>query len=152
MMDFDGKVTKEDKFPCTVCRKGVGSNSTLCQFCRCRVHKRCSCVRGKLKDDSFKCQTLVNQQTGIAEYCPGIELNDESLGILKKFCYFCNTIRAGGGAFDSAITRRRGGCCKLSDLVPLLTSIGLPLKPKGRLYFACVRSVMLYGSETWPAK
>ena len=26
------KVTEEAKFPCAVCRKGVGSNSILCQF------------------------------------------------------------------------------------------------------------------------
>ena len=40
-----GKVTIEGKFPCAVCRKGIGSNSILCQFCKCRVHKRCSGIR-----------------------------------------------------------------------------------------------------------
>ena len=29
-----GKVTREGKFPSAVCRKGVGSNSILCQFCK----------------------------------------------------------------------------------------------------------------------
>ena len=42
-----GKVTIEGKFPCAVCRKGIGSNSILSQFCRCRVHKRCSGIRIK---------------------------------------------------------------------------------------------------------
>ena len=36
-----GKVALEGKFPCAVYRKGVGSNSILCQFCRCLVDKRC---------------------------------------------------------------------------------------------------------------
>ena len=50
------KVKIESKFPCTVCRKGVGRNSILSQFCRCWLHKRCSGIRGKLKEDSkFKC-------------------------------------------------------------------------------------------------
>ena len=39
-----GKITVEGKFPGVVCRKGVGSNSILCQFCRCWVHKRHSGV------------------------------------------------------------------------------------------------------------
>ena len=72
-----GKVSVEDKFPCAVYRKGVSSNSILCRFCRCWLHKRCSAIRSKLKEDSkFKFQTCANQQKDIAEDCAGIELND----------------------------------------------------------------------------
>ena len=39
-----------------------------------------------------------------------------------------------------------------SDLVPLLTSRGLPLGANCRLYSAWLRSVMLHGSETWQDK
>ena len=66
-----GKATMERKFSCAVCRKGVGINSIICQFCRCWVHKRCSGVRGKLKED-IKCQTSTNHQTDTTEGCPGI--------------------------------------------------------------------------------
>ena len=38
------------------------------------------------------------------------------------------------------------------DLVSLLAIRGLPLGKKGRLYSTCVRSFMLYGSETRPVK
>ena len=31
------KLTEEGKFPLAVWRKSVGSNSILCQFCRCQV-------------------------------------------------------------------------------------------------------------------
>ena len=34
----------------------------------------------------------------------------------------------------------------------LLTIRGFPLGAKSRLYFTCVYSIMLYKSETWPAK
>ena len=37
-------------------------------------------------------------------------------------------------------------------MLPLLTGRTFTLRTKGRLYQACVRSVMLYGSETWPVK
>ena len=33
-----GKVTVEGKFLCVFCRKGLGSNSILCQSCRCWVN------------------------------------------------------------------------------------------------------------------
>ena len=36
--------------------------------------------------------------------------------------------------------------------MPLLACRGLPLGTKCRFYYACVRSVMLYDSETWPVK
>ena len=34
------------------------------------------------------------------------------------------------------------------ELLPLLTTKAIPLKVKGELYAAWIRSVMLYGSET----
>ena len=56
-----------------LCRKGVDSNSILCQFCRCWVHKRCSGIIGKLKVDSkLTCQTCTSQPMDIAEGYPGI--------------------------------------------------------------------------------
>ena len=53
---------------------------------------------------------------------------------------------------DSVARRIRSGWNKFTVLVPLLSSRGLQLRPKGRLYSACVRSVTLRGSETWPVK
>jgi len=41
---------------------------------------------------------------------------------------------------------------KFRELCPILTLRGASLKAKGRIYSACVRSVMIYGSETWPMK
>ena len=69
-----GKVTLEEKFPCAVCRKCVGINSILCQFCRGWVHSRCSGIKGKMKEDrKLKCHICANQQTDIAEYFPSIK-------------------------------------------------------------------------------
>ena len=42
---------------------------------------------------------------------------------------------------------------KGNTLLPLQSSsLGISLKLKGVLYKACVRSCMIYGSETWPLK
>ena len=40
--EIAGKVRKEWKFSCAVCRNVLGNNSILCQFCNCWVHERCS--------------------------------------------------------------------------------------------------------------
>ena len=53
-------------------KKGVGVNSILCQLFGCWAYKRCSGIRGKLKEDSkFKCHARDYQQTYI-ENCPVI--------------------------------------------------------------------------------
>ena len=78
--------------------------------------------------------------------------NGQTLDVVKKFCYIGDTIGARGGAEDSITGRIRSGWSKFRELVPLLASKGLSLASKGRLYQACVRSVMLYASETWPLK
>ena len=35
------------------------------------------------------------------------------------------------------------------DMAGLLTDNRIPLKIRGSVYDSCIRSVMLYGSETW---
>ena len=43
------------KWLCSICCKGVGSNSIFCQSCNHWVHKRCQKIKGRLKaDPSFK--------------------------------------------------------------------------------------------------
>ena len=144
------KVAIEVKFHCAVCREGVGINSILCQICRYWLHKRCGGTRGKLKEDNkFKCKIYANQLTEIAEDCPDIVINGQSLGIAKNICYVGDTIGARGGAFDSAITRISTRWC---ILVLFLTSRSLPIGAKDRVYPASVRSIMLYASEIWQVR
>ena len=61
-------------------------------------------------------------------------------------------IGAGGGVEAAVIARIRSGWRKFRELLPRLTSKGTSLRLKGKLYAACIRSVMLYGSETWVIK
>ena len=81
-----GKVTKEGKFPCAVCRKGTDITSINASFTDLSryVHKRYSGIRGKLKDDSkFKCQACENKPIHTAENCSGVELNSPFLEIVE---------------------------------------------------------------------
>ena len=50
------------KWPCSVCRKGVGSNSLFSNCCTHWVHKGCSGIRGRLtavKD--YKCRICTGE-------------------------------------------------------------------------------------------
>ena len=52
------------KWPCSICRKGVGINLIFCQSCNHWVHKRCSKIKERLKADlSFKCTACTNNMT-----------------------------------------------------------------------------------------
>ena len=54
-----GQVENSGKYPCGICRKGVGRNSArLCTSCRKWIHKKCSGVVGRLKKGGFQVQKL----------------------------------------------------------------------------------------------
>ena len=57
---------------------------------------------------------------------------------------------SGGGSSLSWVRCGFGG--KFNELMPILTMSGTSLKVKGKIYKACVQSVMMYGSETWEMK
>ena len=61
-------------------------------------------------------------------------------------------MNADGGADSAVVTRVRSAWKKFKELAPILTLRGASLKLKGKVYGSCVRSCMLYGSETWPMK
>ena len=61
-------------------------------------------------------------------------------------------LSARGGAKASSISRIRSGWKKFRVLLPLLTYREFLHNTKGKLPSIRVRSVMQYGSETWPLK
>ena len=46
------KVEEKGKWPCVVCKEGVGNNLILCYSCKKWVHERCSAVKGSLHNAS----------------------------------------------------------------------------------------------------
>jgi len=149
-----GKVESTGKWPCGVCHKGVGVNSILCTACKQWVHKRCSGISGSLKDvdSDFRCRRCIG---GIKTGESNSEMVIEHVGKLEcvdKFCYLGDMIGAGGGAEDASRARVRCAWGKFRELSPFLTSRGVSLKVKGKLYSTCVQCVMIYGSETWAMK
>jgi hypothetical protein len=62
--------------------------------------------------------------------------------------YLGNVIKAGGVEEAAVASRTRCAWKNFNELKSILTRKGLSVKVQGRVYGACVRRVMLYGSET----
>ena len=75
--------------------------------------------------------------------------NGEVLGGVTKFCYLGDMLNGEGGSDSAVITRVRCGWNKFRELSGILTHRSVSWKVKGKVYASCVRSAMIYGSETW---
>ena len=146
------KTVKTGRWPCAVCGKGVGANSIQCSDCCGWVHKRCSGARCPLVTiQSFRCRICLTDE-GVrseGERMKNLNLeNGEVLEGVSKFRYLGDMLN-GGGSRLASISRVRCGWKKFRELSGILTSKKVALKLKGKVYGACVRSSMIYGSETW---
>ena len=141
------------EFPCGVCRRGVGANSIQCTECHSWVHKRCSGILGRLSaaNATFRCKRCRGEIPRPTTLGAGgsVVIGGETYEAVGSFCYLGDMIAAGGGAEAAVTSRIRSGWKKFRELAPFLMSKAPSLKMKGRVFDACVRSRMLYGSETW---
>ena len=143
------------EYPCGVCSKNVKANSILCTRCQKWVHKRCSKIKGRVSTriaTTYVCPTCIQAAQEEESPCfsnDGIVLGDSKLEEVTEFCYLGDTLNCGGGNDIAAIRRVRSGWKKFRELLPMLTLKEMPLKQRSKLYTACVRSKMIYGSETW---
>ena len=136
----EGPVFTSGKYPCGVCRKGVGVNSVYCTFCGHWVHRRCSGLKGKPRDiPDFKCRQCLHPQE-VSKPPKKIKLGNGDYEVVDQFCYLGDMLSAGGGAEASSVMLVRSGWKKFRELLPLLTSRVFSHKMKGKLYAACVRS------------
>jgi hypothetical protein len=153
---------EQGTWPCGMCGKGVGNNSIQCTRCEKWVHGRCSGVKGRLvkQDGSFvckRCKSRDRNQNGFSSNDQdgamasrvmdvGSEMNVEKV---EKFCYLGDTISVGGGVDQAVTARIRSGWNSFRQLASFLTAKDISLLERGKVYDACIRSCMLYGSETW---
>ena len=141
--DGAGLRERSGKFPCGVCRKGVGVNSIKCILCMTWTHKKCSDVAGRLQDVvDFHCRKCLDCDTSSQAEKRKIEIGvNEKLECVEQFCYLGDMIGAGGGAEEASRARTRCAWAKFRELAPILTSRGASLAVKGKIYKACVQSL-----------
>ena len=73
----------------------------------------------------------------------------EEVESVRGFCYLGDRVNASGGCEAVVTARARIGWVKFKECGELLNSKSFLLHMKGMIYRSCVRSAMLYGSETW---
>ena len=70
-----GQAEDSGKYPCGVCREGVGDNSIKCVACHRWVHKRCSGISGRLRYDAdFHCRRCLDGDSAQVELLSEVEL------------------------------------------------------------------------------
>lgn len=84
---------------------------------------------------------------------PNVVINSNQIEVVDSFCYLGSIIDEFGG-YDQEISAR---IAKANAAFSLLTKQSwkrwdISLQTKFRVYTAAVRSILLYGSETWPVK
>ena len=133
--------------PCGVCDKRVKASSTLCVECKKWVHKRYNGVKGSLKkvECIFRCRVCVQGRV-VAGNMEGMDDGRESV---RSFVYLGDKLNAGGGCLSAVTARIRAGWKKFKELSGVLCGKKWSLKLKGMVYRACVKTVMVYGGETW---
>ena len=82
---------------------------------------------------------------------PSIKLWD-GVERVNGFCYLGDRLNASGGCESAVTARTRLGWVKFRECGELLCGRRFSLKIKGKIYRTCVRSAVLYGSETWCLK
>ena len=141
-----GRREQSGKFPCGICKKGVGANSILCNGCGMWIHKKCSKVRGKLKaDQGYKCSRCLSVDVGRENVAAKAEVtmaDGKKIELVDKFCYLGDMIGAGGGVEEATRTRIKCAWDKFRELAPILTKRGVSLKIKGKIFKICVQRVL----------
>jgi len=148
-------VCKSNIDPCAVCGKRVGRNSIKCNKCGFWVHGKCSGVKGSLLkwEETFVCNSCkrsIETRHSCSEGPADADVN--GIGIVQSFCYLGDVLQSDGGCDIAVNERVRKGWFKFRELSGVLCNRRLPLGMKGVLYRSCVRTVLTYGSETWPLK
>ena len=149
-----GQAEDSGKYPCGVCKQGVGDNSIKCVACHKWVHKRCSGISGRLGYVAdFRCRRCLDGDSAQVLLSSEVELEPGvKVECVSKFCYLGDTVGSGGGVVEAARARVRCAWAKFKELSPILTVRGASYRIKGRIYSACVQSVLIYGTETWAMK
>ena len=144
------EVIRSGRYPCGVCGRGVGQNSILCATCRLWCHKRCSGLARLGGNPNFLCPTCAGLgDRSVEEESDDIQIGGEVIEEVE-FCYLGDLLDRERGVERAVRMRVSAAWRKWREISSLLVNRSVPVVCRARVYDACIRSVMLYGSEGWP--
>ena len=135
------------RWPCGCCGKGVGVNSILCIVCNKWCHQRCSGLKKVRGVKDFQCPSCRNgnREVGVG----GLITTGGRIEEVDEFCYLGNVLDCEAGVERAVRKRVSAAWNKWREMASLIKNKSIPLMIRGSVYESCVRSVMLYGAETW---
>ena len=137
------------QYPCGICGRGVGANSILCTACNKWCHHRCTGLGSLSNVTNYVCLVCNGTRQNTPAADESIVTSVGTIEEVTQFTYLGDVLACGGGAETSVRHRISVAWCKWRELCSLLSNRGIPLKHRARVYDACIRSAMLYASETW---
>ena len=145
--DDEAEPVEMGEYPCGVCGRGVGVNSIPCVHCQKWCHKRCSGLRSLRGVVDFCCPSCSRQRSNSAT--EDLVVDGEVVQKVMDFRYLGDVVGSEGGSDRALKCRTRAAWSKWREISGLLLNKGIPLKSRGAVYAACIRSVLMYGTETW---
>ena len=145
------EVRRKSDNPCGVCGRRVMANSVLCTKCGSWVHGKCAKIKRVIARLAmhFVCSKCKGIMEGTVD---SFEKLCDEVETVNGFCYLGDRLNASGGCEAAVTARVRIGWVRFRKCGKLLLGNRFPLKMKGKVYRCCVRSAILYGSETWCLK
>ena len=123
------------------------ANSVLCTKCGSWVHGKCAKIERVTARFAmyFVCSKRRGMKKGTMD---SIEKLCDEVETVNGFCCLGDRLNASGGCEAAVTARVRIGWVRFRKCGELLLGNRFPLKMKGKVYRCCVRSAILYGSET----
>ena len=116
--DYDTRLVRSSgRWPCSVCKTGVGSSSISCVFVNIECIRAAATRKGRLRSVTESVQVRL-------DHLPTsriIVVSNESLEVVSKLCYLGDMISAAGGIEESIMARISCGWKKLRKFLLLLT-------------------------------
>ncbi|CAH1270813.1 Hypp4454 [Branchiostoma lanceolatum] len=112
------------------------------------------CEKGQSLTGHVPRKNLGTQQHGgdlpsDPEQLTQVTVGEENLKVVPTFCYLGDMISQAGGCSDAVTARIKSAWKSFHELLPILTNRYIPLRNRGHVFNSCIRSVLLYASETW---
>ena len=143
----EGELFKSKIDPCGVCGRRVMANSLLCTKCGSWVHGKCAKI--KRVTARLTMHFVCSKCNGIMEgTMDSIEKLCDEMETVNGFFYLGDRLNASGGCEAAVTARVRIGWVRFRECGELLLGNRFPLKMKGKVCRCCVKSAILYGSET----
>ena len=141
---------RSGRYPCGVCGRGVGVNSVLCVQRSLWCHKRCSGLQRVTGTTNSVCPACARGSSGYTVVDSSFTIDGATVAEVSSFGYLGDVFGQEGGAERTVKMRVAVAWSKWRELAGLLRNSNIPLKYRATVYDSCIRSALLYPSETWP--